>query len=1063
MKKKLLILLLLTIVLTLTMVGGALNYLVRSFYEEQAELKFQHLYSEVFSELNDLAARTEGMARALAAQEEIIERVSMIQRYADPQNYQALVFDGEKRAMAEELSVRALSSRFNELAVYGADGEVFAFYSGGVAGYGSYLDDGSFQVMVSAGEQQWQAGTMPTVMHDHDGILHNKQRHHLRNGRLTIAFSAPVLRSFPDGAQEVVGYVLAEQFVDQEFIARVYAESGVDFSIQDELGEAIGTVHALDAVQLQGSVAYDWFGASFEHVQMYRSEDDGHYHAVVHLPLEEMRFYLVGAVDKSMVAAAVSQTNRVVWPVLLVSALLILPLGVYAAGRSINRPVDELLDGVDSIRQGDYSHRVNLRRDDELGMLATAFNEMAEHIQQRNADLVESEDRYRNLVDNVPQKIFYKDRNSVYISCNRSFAEELGIEPESIAGHVDEDFFSAGAAAKYRADDQRIMELGEIVELEEDFWNDQGQHFIVHTVKSPVRNERAEVIGILGVFWDITDRKHADDELKQAAAVFENTADGVLVTDADLKITMVNRAFSEITGYSAEETVGKKPNFRRSERHEELFYQKMWHDIERNGSWRGEIWNRRKNGEVNPEWMTISTIYGDDGRPSHYVAVFSDISAIKRTQDQLDHLAHHDPLTGLPNRLLLDDRLQHAITRSGRHSDRVAVLFLDLDRFKIVNDTLGHPIGDRLLRQVARRLQGCLRDSDTVARLGGDEFIVLIEEFVRVEEVDVVAEKIQKAMVEPFTIDDHELYLGASIGISLFPEDGEDVATLIKNADAAMYKAKDAGRNTFHFYTEELTLEAERRLHMEAGLRGALEHSEMELYYQPKVDLVSGRLLGAEALIRWNHPELGLVPPDEFIPLAEESGAILDIGAWVLAEATAQLRRWRDSGVELEQIAVNISSLQIQRGDLIGQVREALERNALAADSLELEITESVLMSHPEQAASILDQLRALGVELAVDDFGTGYSSLSYLKRFPISCLKIDKSFVRDIPGDANDTAITKAVIALAHSLQLKVVAEGVENDEQRQLLIGEGCQLAQGYHFSRPLQADDFEAYARH
>ncbi len=1060
MKKKLLLLLLLTIILTLTLVGGALNYLIHGFYEERAGQQFQRLYGEVFGELRTYAERTEGMARLLASQEDIVERVSMIHRYADPSAYEPLVFDGEKQALADELAQRARSARMSRLAVYGGEGELFAFYNEGETGYGSYRDDGAFQLMMWRVDG-WRAAEPASAMQDGLALHHGDgERYHLHETHLSIAFIAPVLRRFPGGGEERVGYVVAERLVDQSFVSSVIANSGVDFSIQSQSDEAVGTVHALDDGMLRGSTTFNWQHHQAEPPVPHRGEDADHYHAVVSVRVGEAVVYLVGGVDKSMVAAAMEQTNRAVWPVLILSALVILPLGVYVSGRAISRPVAELLGGVESMRHGDYGRRVSPRSDDELGRLALAFNEMAAHIQQRNAEVVESENRYRILVDNVPQKIFYKDRNSVYVSCNRSYADELGIEPGAIAGHVDGDFFSAEMADKYRADDQRIMAAGKLEELEEGFVNEDGRRFVVHTVKSPVRNEQGDVIGILGVFWDITDRKYAEEELKQAAAVFENTADGVLVTDDQLRITMVNRAFSEITGYAADEAVGNKPNFRRSERHDEAFYQTMWQDIERNGSWRGEIWNRRKSGETYPEWMTISTITDDEGRPSHYVAVFSDISAIKRTQDQLDHLAHHDPLTGLPNRLLLDDRLRHAITRSGRHSERVAVLFLDLDRFKIVNDTLGHPVGDRLLRDVAERLKGCLRDADTVARLGGDEFIVLIEEFERLEEIDIVAEKIQHALAAAFHIDDHELYLGVSIGISLYPEDGDDVATLIKNADAAMYRAKESGRNTFQFYTEELTADAAHRLRLEAGLRGALEHGEMELYYQPKVELASGRVVGAEALIRWNHPELGMVPPDQFIPMAEENGTIIEIGAWVLAEAAAQLARWREAGLKLEQLAVNISGLQIQRGDLVGQVRQALERNGLDAGSLELEITESVLMSHPEQAAEVLDRLRGIGVELAVDDFGTGYSSLSYLKRFPINCLKIDQSFVRDIPGDANDTAITKAVIALAHSLQLKVVAEGVENDEQRQLLIGEGCQLAQGYHFSRPLPVAEFEAY---
>ena len=522
-------------------------------------------------------------------------------------------------------------------------------------------------------------------------------------------------------------------------------------------------------------------------------------------------------------------------------------------------------------------------------------------------------------------------------------------------------------------------------------------------------NETGTPIRIVGVVQDITEQKQAEEKLRQAATVFESTAEGVTVTDPDGKIIAVNKAFTEITGYSEQEALGKTPRILKSGRHNETFYHDMWASIIEAGQWQGEIWNRRKNGELYPELRNISAVRDEEGTITHYVSVFTDITAMKRSEERLVYLAHHDALTGLPNRLLFNVQLEHALKRAQREKQQVAVLFLDLDRFKNINDSLGHPIGDMVLQVIVDRMKIQLREEDMLARLGGDEFIIVLEN-IGTRNTATVAQKLMQAFCEPIIVNSHSLHLTASIGISLFPDDGKDVTTLVKNADAAMYRAKERGRNNYQFYTTELTNSAMERMVLENELRQAIERDEFVLCYQPQYSLTTGKLVGAEALIRWQHAEMGLVSPDKFISIAEDTGLILPIGEWVLQTACSQARKWQNSGLPIERIAVNVAGIQIQRGDIVETVRRILNETGLDSRCLELEITETFIMQQTEQDLSVLNGLKDLGVTLAIDDFGTGYSSLGYLKQLPIDKLKVDRTFVRDIPKDSDNEAISRAI-----------------------------------------------------
>ncbi|CRM13242.1 Bacteriophytochrome cph2 [Pseudomonas sp. 24 E 13] len=550
--------------------------------------------------------------------------------------------------------------------------------------------------------------------------------------------------------------------------------------------------------------------------------------------------------------------------------------------------------------------------------------------------------------------------------------------------------------------------------------------------------------------------KENHERLQQAAAVFDCTREGVLVTDARGLIVHVNRAFMEITGYRREDVMGKPPSLFKSGRHSSNFYRQMFQTLERSGEWSGEIWNRRQSGEIYPQWQTIRVIRDEQGRISHYVAVFSDISAIKDSEHELAHLAHHDPLTDLPNRLLFTDRAEQALASAQVHKRGCALLLLDLDHFKIINDSLGHNVGDQLLKLVAERLKGLFRPGVTLARLGGDEFAVLAESCPQVMQAAALAQRMLDAMKEPFVFDGNQLFISASIGISLFPSDALSAEQLLRNADSALFKAKHAGREGYALYTEELTAHAQNRVEIASELRRALDQQELRVYYQPVHGLQDGRLIGVEALVRWQHPERGLVPPGEFIPIAERTGLIADIDAWVMNQACRQMCQWLADGAPLGFIAINVSSRLFARRELYEHVGQVLHDTGLDPAFLELEVTESAVMDDPEVALEQLHRLRELGLRLAIDDFGTGYSSLLRLKRLPVQKLKIDQGFVAGLPWDEDDAAIVRVVIALAKSMGMQVHAEGIEQVEQARFLLDQECDMGQGYWFGKPVPADE-------
>ena len=665
--------------------------------------------------------------------------------------------------------------------------------------------------------------------------------------------------------------------------------------------------------------------------------------------------------------------------------------------------------------------------------------------QRDTALLLAGESRFRSYVDSAPEAIFVADSTGRYVDVNPAACNMVGYSREELCSMRITDLSPEGSADSHLKEFEEVKK-GLLPEMEIALRCKDGHQILVL-----LRTMAMEDGHVIGFCIDITEKKKAEEAVRLYAKMFEYSGEALVITDRANHILAINNTFSQMTGYTPEEVIGKDPKLLASGQTPPETYQMMWASLRESGNWQGELWDRRKDGSIYPKWATISTIRDPRGDITHHIASFTDISERKAAEARIERLAHQDVLTGLLNRYSLESRLEQALLSSRREGNQLAVLFIDMDRFKVINDTLGHAMGDLLLQEVSGRLRASVRESDIVARQGGDEFVVVLTHLDTPADAMPVTEKLLQALSEPYAIEGQVMHSSPSIGVAMFPEDADNVADLLKDADTAMYAAKEGGRKKAHFFTASLMEQAEERLLIERELRAAVQMGQLELHYQPQIVAQDGRICGLEALVRWCHPQRGLVPPLKFIPIAEETGLIDLIGAWVLNEACRQQAAWRDESIDV-LVAVNISAHQLRSPELVNMVQATLDRHGLKGGCLELEVTESAAMDDPEAAIKQLVRLRDMGIRLAIDDFGTGYSSLAYLKRLPIQTLKLDRSFVIDIETDQNDAAICAATIALAHTLGLKVVAEGVETQTQCHFLTEvHGCDILQGFLLGRP------------
>ncbi|WP_083960577.1 GGDEF and EAL domain-containing protein [Methylomonas lenta] len=700
----------------------------------------------------------------------------------------------------------------------------------------------------------------------------------------------------------------------------------------------------------------------------------------------------------------------------------------------------------------------------------SARNKIQSKLQDSENRLIALSQKLMSLIEAIPDAILFKDDKGRLLIANEHAIHLFRLNNAEWQGKTHHELASQQSDilemhTKFFQNEDYIWQAGHLIMLEDQIVNDEGRLIDIEIRKTPIFHKNGQPKAMVVICRDISNIRQAEYQLRIAEAAIE-TQEGIMITDEDNFILRVNKAFTRLTGYQPKDVIGKKPSILKSGRHSKEFYQNMWATLKREKFWQGEVWDRRKNGDIYPKWLTINAVTGADGRACNYVAAFTDISQHKEAQAAIHRLAFYDPLTDLPNRRLLQDRLQQCLKNCSRHHHYGAVLIIDVDHFKTVNDTMGHHVGDQLLIYIAKQLEQSVRIGDTVARLGGDEFIILLENLGHIERmalvhVEEIAQKILNAVNTSVQLNNREHHNSISIGISMFNEQKNSFDETLKRADAALYQAKDAGRNTLRFFDPEMQALMESRLTLESDLRHAQELDQLSLHYQAQQDK-NNQIFGAEVLLRWTHSHRGSISPAEFIPIAEETGLILPIGYWILQTVCEQLKIWSEHPISQNlYLAVNVSARQFRQADFVERVSAIILNSGANPTKLKLELTESLVLDNVADTIEKMHKLKRLGIQFSMDDFGTGYSCLSYLKKLPLSQLKIDQSFVRDIIVDRNDAIIAQTIIGMGHNLGLNVIAEGVETQEQRQCLESIGCDAFQGYLFSRPLPLLEFEQLA--
>lgn len=1055
-------LMLATILISLILVTVFFTTFMNDLYRDSSREKLRNTVSLLKDDFKRKDERLQSTANSLLSDKSFISSVHLVDRYQDTANYMPLVFDAEKEKLLTKISSNVRRAGIGYIATLAMDGSTLAYSlnseSSHEDGFYTYRKESSIPIARINGR------TVEKVDIPADrkpGLLVRE----LKSGKayrfipwmpaLAVDITLPIFADTGTEKKEQVGWLRLAYFIDQSYVDDFSARSGSQFAVR-VAGHTVSSSGFNPVSQQVGSA--NELGPRHMVEPNWINGEAGQQGAVQLSSGKSEPVQLLFGLSNQEIFSSLDTFRHAVLIVIGFSALLAIPIGIYFTRTTITGPVERLIEHASAIANGQRETLQGFRQTGELGTLAKALNVMVESLDLRERELRSAQKEIDAILSNSPAVIYIKDAEGKYILVNHQYEELFGVTNAAIRGKTDYDIFPESLASTLHKNDQAVFTSLQPKQFEETAQQGDSDHTYL-SVKFPLFDDEGRAFAICGISTDITERKKSEDQLLLAKRIIESASEGILVTDLDGNIEDANAAYEKITGYSREEVIGKKPSINQSGKHDKTFYEKMWKDIIESGRWEGEIWDRRKNGELYPALMSINAVYDENGTPTHYVSIFNDITLKKETEYQLEELAYFDALTGLPNRLLFRDRLNHEIASCRRHHSKLAVIFIDLDHFKLINDTQGHLAGDKLLEIIGKRLLAKGRDTDTISRMGGDEFTVVLTDVVDPEQISEFVRDLLASISAPMTVFGKSVQIGASAGVAIYPEDGEDMDSLIKNADIALYQAKEQGRNTYHFYSVDLQEKILARISLERDLRAAIDEQQFVLHYQPKYDLRTREIIGMEALVRWQHPEEGLIPPSRFIPLAEETGLIIPIGDWVLETACYQISQWRNRFNRKLRVAVNLSAAQLKIENLVHRVRDIITKCDLTHDSVELELTESMVMEDVDRALVVMDKLRRLGIHLSIDDFGTGYSSLGYLKRFPLDSVKIDKSFVQDLGKEGHDAAIIGAIIAMADKLRMNVIAEGIESETHLRLLLQAGCTEGQGYYLDKPMPAEELTA----
>ncbi|MFC1685052.1 EAL domain-containing protein [Pseudomonadota bacterium] len=1058
-----------SVLFSLALVGVVFSVLVTGMHEEQAQEQLDTGFHRLHDWLQQHTSVLLKSGKSLAERQDIVAPLNMIYNYQDIANYQPLVFDAEKKNLADELEELAQSQDVDFIGIYDANLNLASFYLGEKhepqgAGYLSYRDGRPVAYMAATDTHAFRELTaLPAkLIQDPPAAvaLAQEVHAHASSSGLVIEMYNPVMRQRPDNSIQTVGLVKMSITFGEEFAQSISTMSHLDFGLylgddihfgdlpNDGLMPAAGDTNKLFPLEVNEA---PWVPVQTE---------DYFVGSLVYGLEFGQRAVLRFGLHKARLSSELSAFRQAMMVVLGLAALTFVPIGLFILQRTIFNPIAELLNRIEAIRKGEYDQLLPSSRGDELGIVASSFNTMARDIQDRQREL----EKLSSAVEHSPASVIITDPDGIIEYVNPRFIEVSGYSAEEAIGKNPR-FIRSGRTPN---------------ELYQDMWQtisrgDNWQGVMLNRKKSgdlfwesisisSVKSPAGEISHYIGIKEDITSRHLAEEEIRRFKMALDSSSDCLFLIDPEaMRFVDFNQAALSDMGYSREELLAMgpqdiKPEYTRAK------LQAYFHEIIASEDKQGELETAHeyKDGRKVPMEVRLSALQRQQG-DWLIIALARDVTERRRAEAQISYQAYYDALTDLPNRRLLYDRLEMELARSRRKGHKGAVLFLDLDNFKIVNDSLGHLVGDDVLRHVAKCLTESLREEDTAARLGGDEFVILISEIsddieTAMNEAQGIAQKILQAIEAPCHSGGHVLHTTASMGISVFPANGDCADDILKQADISMYRAKDRGRNTFQFYMPSMQVAASERLSTEQDLRLAISCEQLSLHFQPQV-VADGTIVGAECLLRWQHPKEGMIPPDRFIPIAEDSGLIIEIGCWVLRTACTQLAKWQQEGPSQapKRLAVNISPKQFRDPGFVDRVKVIIQETGVDASGVELEVTEGMLISNLDETIEKMDLLRGLGFTFSIDDFGTGYSSLSYLKRLPVTTLKIDRSFVSDITTDPSNATIVDTIIAMSSHLGLEVVAEGVETEAELAFLREKGCGIYQGYYFSRPLPIEEF------